>query len=319
MPATTTMVWGDDPDLNLVVRIGSDIYTLYNKTAKVDYDAEEALACGLPYFACDMHVVPDRAVSVVYTKSRGDWKWWSKYSKFIHDSMVFMLYKGPSEVDLERFAAHFRLPVVKRPESLSQATLPTHNVGWTAPWEFKKTQKKEQYGYGSISFMWMMEEVEKGLRKGTSTEELFATLAEVKSVERFVHTPMRVDLPLKPLLQLVKLANARGQPSELIVAALDVLEVPPEHNWYFMGSPVLKVQSRVLNPCNSTSWSVDESLVDARPALPDVTRQMLVDAKMRIRTRAAIFIQKQWHKSINNLSYRLGFKRVMHMFKAVRA
>jgi hypothetical protein len=36
---------GDDRDLNLVVHVGSD--TMYNKTAKVDYDAEEAL----PYYA----------------------------------------------------------------------------------------------------------------------------------------------------------------------------------------------------------------------------------------------------------------------------
>jgi hypothetical protein len=163
--------------------------------------------------------------------------------------------------------------------------------------------------------MWMMEEVAKGLRKGTSAEELFATLTEVKSIKRF-KCPIRVDLPLKPLLQLIKMADAHkwsDNPS-IIKAALIFLKIPSGDNWYFMGSPVLRVETRMDY---GDKWFARKFLVDACPAKPVVTRQMLVDAKLRMRMRATIAIQKQWHKSINDPSYAMCFKRLMPMFEAM--
>ena len=277
---SNTMVWGDDRDLNLVVHIGSDVYTLYNKGVEVDHTI--ASVSVLPYHYSDM---------------------------------VRMLSRGPSNEDLERFAAHFSLQVVERPDSLSLATLPTHNVGW-AP----ESSGCDRRFCGSSCFTWMMEEVEKELRKGTSAEELFPALvaARVKSVD-CSERQIRVTIPLKPLLQLVE-AAARGvgqadghwQHKKNIAEALGTLWFPREHQLYFMGSPALRVQS---DNAHSDVWDIYYRLDDACPALPIVTRQMLVDAKMRIRTRAAIFIQKQWHKSICDPSYTMCKRRLMREFE----
>ena len=267
-----TMAWGDDRDLNLVVNVGSHVYTVYNKTAEVDHESEDALC----------------------------W-WW--------DNMARMLRRGPSNEDLERFAAHYKLEVVERPDSLSRATLPSHNVGWaldTFGWNFRYR--------GTSCFTWMMEEVETEFLKGTSAEDLFATLtANVKSVdcsERLV----QVDIPLKPLLELVEVAHARGQHNECIARALGALVLPPEHKWYFMGSPAVRMQSHNEH---SDVWDMFYCLHDACPALPVVTRKMLVDAKMRLRTRATIAIQKQWHKSICDPSYTMCKRRLMREFEAM--
>ena len=86
-----TMAWGDDRDLNLVVNVGSHVYTVYNKTAEVDHESEDALC----------------------------W-WW--------DNMARMLRRGPSNEDLERFAAHYKLEVVERGQ---RCRLTTSDGLWT--------------------------------------------------------------------------------------------------------------------------------------------------------------------------------------------
>jgi hypothetical protein len=80
--------------------------------------------------------------------------------------------------------------------------------------------------------------------------------------------------------------------------------------WYYMGSPALHVQSQNEHYCE---WNILYRLHDACPALPVVTRQMLVDAKLP----AAIAIQKQWHKSISDPSYTMCKRRLMREFEAM--